>query len=318
MKRRDLLKAGLLAAAAIPALPPRSIFAAPTSAPAPGLLSHALAPDPMLSVIKGADIAASVRASVDALGGMARFVKAGDVVFLKPNMSFPNPPEWGSTTHPEVIRTVVKMCAEAGAKRIIAADFPMRRAESCLERSGMTALAAELSELTFVQLGDAKHFETVAAPKAVEFKDVAVAKLLRKADVFINLPSAKAHSGTVVSFGMKNLMGVIENRGVFHQGYDLQSAVADLAGLVRPQLTILDASYALLTNGPGGPGRSEQLDTIIAGTDPVAVDAAGIGLAEWNNRTLTPSDVRHIALAAERGVGSLTVPEEQIVRRTLG
>lgn len=318
MKRRDILKAGLLAAAAIPALPLRSMLGASSTAPVPGTVSHALAPDPMLSVIKGTDIAAAVRTSVDALGGMARFVKAGDVVFLKPNMSFPNPPEWGSTTHPDVIRTVVKMCAEAGAKRIIAADFPMRRVESCLERSGMTALAAELPELTFVQLGEANHFETVAAPKAVEFKEIAVAKLLGKADVFINLPSAKAHSGTVVSFGMKNLMGVIEDRGIFHQGYDLQSAVADLAGVVRPHLTILDASYALLTNGPGGPGRSEKLDTIIAGTDPVAVDAAGIGLAEWNNRTLTPSDVRHFALAAERGVGSFTVPEEQIVRNTLG
>ncbi|MBE0642871.1 MAG: DUF362 domain-containing protein [Bacteroidetes bacterium] len=318
MKRRDLLKAGLLAAAAIPALPLRSMLAGPAITHAPGLLSHALAPDPMLAVMKGADIAATVRASVDALGGMQRFVKSGDVVFLKPNMSFPNPPEWGSTTHPEVIRAVVKMCAEAGAKRIIAADFPMRRAASCFERSGMTALAAELPELTFVELGEEKHFDLVPAPDAVEFKEVAVAKLLRKADVFINLPSAKAHSGTTVSFGLKNLMGVIQNRRTFHEDFDLHGAVADLAGIVRPHLTILDAAYALLTNGPGGPGRMEQLDTIIAGTDPLAVDAAGIGLAEWSNRTLKPSDVRHLALAAERGVGSFTVPEEQIIRKTLG
>lgn len=318
MKRRDLLKAGLLAAAAIPVIPFRSIFAGQSSTAAPSFLSHALAPDPMLSIIKGTDIAAAVRAAIDALGGMKTFVKSGDVVFLKPNMSFPNPPEWGSTTHPEVIRTVVKMCAEAGAKRIIAADYPMRRAESCLERSGMTALAAELPEMSFVQLSEDKHFEMVAAPDAVEFKEVGVAKLLRKADVFINLPSAKAHSGTTVSFGMKNLMGVIQDRRAFHQDFDLHGAVADLAKLVRPDLTILDAAFVLLTNGPGGPGRSEQLDTIIAGTDPVAVDAAGAGLAEWNNRVLKPEDVRHFVLAAERGVGSFTVPEEQIIRTTLG
>jgi uncharacterized protein (DUF362 family) len=210
------------------------------------------------------------------------------------------------------------MCAEAGAKRIIAADFPMRRAASCFERSGMNALAADLPELTFVELGEDKHFERVPAPDAVEFKEIGIAKLLRKADVFINLPSAKAHSGTTVSFGLKNLMGVIQDRGLFHQEYDLHSAVADLATLVRPQLTILDAAYVLLTNGPGGPGRIEQLDTIIAGTDPLAVDAAGTGLGEWNDRMLKPGDVRHLALAAERGVGSFTVPEEQIIRTTLG
>jgi uncharacterized protein (DUF362 family) len=316
MKRRDILKAALLSAAAIPVLPLRSMIAGQSASPA-HYPAHALSPDPMLTFIKGTNIDDTVCAAVDALGGMQRFVKAGDVVFLKPNMSFANPPEWGSTTHPDVIRAVVRLCAEAGAKRIIAADFPVGRTASCLERSGMTALAAELHDMTFVELGDAKHFETIAAPSAVEFKEIAVAKLLRKADVFINLPSAKAHAGTVVSFGLKNLMGVIEDRRIFHRGYDLQSAVADLAGVVRPHLTILDASYALLTNGPGGPGRSEKLDTIIAGTDPLAVDAAGVGLAEWNNRTLRPSDVRHLVLAAERGVGSFTVPEEQIIRKTL-
>jgi uncharacterized protein (DUF362 family) len=318
MNRRDLLKAGLLAAAAIPVLPLRHLVAGKSAATASHVLSHFLAPDPMLSVIRSADIPAAVRAAVDALGGMKRFVKAGDVVFLKPNVSLPNPPEWGSTTHPEVIRTVVKLCVEAGAKRIVAGDFPMSRAKLCFERSGMTALAGELPELTFVELGEDKQFERVAAPDALEFKEINIAKLLRKADVFINLPSAKAHSATSVSFGLKNLMGVIQDRGVFHRGYDLHNAVVDLAALLRPQLTILDASYALLTNGPGGPGRMEKLDTIIAGTDPLAVDAAGIGLAEWNNRSMKPADVRHLALAAERGVGNMTVPEEQIIRKTLG
>lgn len=318
MRRRDLLKAGLLAAAAIPVLPFGGLFTVESAVRASGSLPHALAPDPMLSVIKGSDFPAAVRAAVEALGGMKRFVKAGDVVFLKPNVSLPNPPEWGSTTHPDVIRTVVRLCTEAGAKRVIVADFPMRRAALCFERSGMTALAAEMPELTFVELAEDKHFEIVSAPDAKEFKEIGIAKLLRKADVFINLPTAKAHSATTVSFGLKNLMGVIQDRGIFHMGYDLHRAIVDLAALLRPQLTILDASYSLLTNGPGGPGRSERLDTIIAGTDPLAVDAAGIGLAEWNNRSITPADVRHLTLAAERGIGSMTVPEEQIVRKTLG
>ena len=165
---------------------------------------------------------------------------------------------------------------------------------------------------------DERDFETVPAQNAKEFGDVAVAKLLRKADVFINLPTAKAHSGTSVSLGLKNLMGVIHDRRSFHGEYDLHSAIADLAMVVRPQLTILDAHYALLTNGPGGPGRVDQPGTVIAGIDPLAVDAAGVHLAEWNNRATDPGQIRHLALAAERGVGSLHVPEEQIVRTNLG
>ncbi len=312
MKRRDFFRTTLFGAAAF-----QAARLAPWVTPAHAApLSPAV--DPTLAVVKGQDIAATVRAAVDALGGIDAFVKPGDIVFLKPNMSFPNPPEWGSTTHPDVIRTVVRLCEEAGARRIIAADFPMRRAERCLEKSGMTALAAELPQLTFVQLGEDKDFVTIPAPDATQFQEIAVAKLLQKADVFINLPTAKAHSGTSVSMALKNLMGLIQDRRAFHGDYDLHEAVADLGALIRPQLTLLDAHYALLTNGPGGPGSIGQPGAVIAGTDPVAVDAAGVRIAEWNNRMNDPADIRHLALAAERGAGSLTTPEEQIFRSNLG
>ncbi len=312
MDRRDFLRAGMLGAAAIGLAPLHSVQG---FMPVP---LHAFPPLPALAIVDGSNIAQTVRAAVDALGGMSVFVKKGDVVLLKPNMSFPNPPEWGSTTHPDVIREVVRLCVEAGAKRVVAVDFPMRRAAACLERSGMTALAASLPELTFVELHEEQQFEMVAAPNAVEFKEIAVAKLARKADVLINLPTAKAHSGTTVSFGMKNLMGLIYERGAFHGDYNLSSAVADLAGVIRPQLTIMDAVHALLDNGPQGPGTVRTLNTIIAGTDPVAVDAATLDIAQWTGRTLKPADVRHIALAAERGMGTLKITEDLISRTSLG
>jgi uncharacterized protein (DUF362 family) len=312
MDRRHFLRSGIVSAVAFGLTPLHRV---------PGFGSQVgstVTTDTALSIVDGPDIAATVRAAVNALGGMGHFVKNGDVVLLKPNMSFANPPEWGSTTHPEVIREVVRLCVEAGAKRVIAVDFPMRRASVCLERSGMTALAASMPELTFVELGEETQFESIQTPEAVEFKEVAVAKLARKADVLINLPTAKAHGGTTVSFGMKNLMGLIFDRRVFHGEYDLGSAVADLASVIRPPLTIVDAVHCLLDNGPQGPGTVKTLNTILAGSDPVAVDAATLGLTQWNGRTLSPADVRHIALAADRGVGSLRVPMEQIVRTSLG
>ena len=195
MKRRDFFRTGMLGAAALGALP-LSELTAGTARPAGTAMTtpFSSAADPVLSIVRGSKLADAVRAAVEGLGGIKHFVSKGDIVLLKPNMSFPNPPEWGSTTRPDVIRTVVELCAEAGAKRIIAVDFPMRRAERCLEKSGMTALAKEMPQLTFVQIGEENDFETVPAPDATEFNEIAVAKLLRKADVFINLPTAKAHS----------------------------------------------------------------------------------------------------------------------------
>ncbi|HOJ03803.1 MAG TPA: DUF362 domain-containing protein [Bacteroidota bacterium] len=311
MRRRAFLKAGMLGAAVLGAGPLHRLNAFSLPMPSPSASAT-------LSVIKGSDIAATVRAAIEAVGGMSAYVKPGNVVLLKPNVSFANPPEWGSTTHPEVIREVVRLCKEAGAKRIVTVDFPMRRAAQCFERSGISALAAEVPEMTFQELGQEQHFENIATPDCVEFKEIAVAKLLRKADVFINLPTAKAHNGTTVSFGMKNLMGLIHDRGAFHGRYNLSSAVADLATVLRPQLTVMDAWYALLDNGPQGPGSVEQLNTIVAGVDPVAVDAITLGLTPWSGRTLTPEGVRHIALAAERGAGTLHPDEAGIARATLG
>ncbi len=269
-----------------------------------------------LSIVRGADIPANVKAAVDAIGGMSAFVKPGDTVLLKPNMSFANPPEWGSTTHPEVIRTAAAMCAAAGAKRVIVVEYPMSRAQLCFERSGMTALAADCRDFTFLELKEESQFETVPVHGGIEVNELAIPKILGKCDVFINLPTAKAHSATDVSFGLKNLMGLFWDRRRFHKPLNLHEAIADLASILRPQLTIMDATWLLLTNGPQGPGKVEHARTIIAGAAPLAVDAASCGLGQWNGRATAPAQVRHLARAEERGLGSLDLSKLRIFRNT--
>jgi uncharacterized protein (DUF362 family) len=273
---------------------------------------------PDIAIISGADIAKNVQAAVEALGGISRFVPKGSVVFLKPNMSFPNPPDMGTTTHPEVIRAVAQLCLDAGAKRVIAADFPMGRAAQCFERSGMNALAASMKELTFVEIKEQAQFESIEVPLGQEVKTLEVPRILRKADVFINLPTAKVHSATTVSFGLKNLMGLFWDRRRFHVDFNLHNAIADLATVLTPQLTLLDGTYLLLTNGPQGPGKTAQANTIVAGIDPLAVDAAGCGLGLWNGRSTAPGDVKHIALAAERGLGRIDLDGMRVHRQTIG
>ena len=92
--------------------------------------------DPDLVVING-DPAAATRKALEAMGGISRFVKKGQRVVLKPNMSFNNPPERATTTHPLVVATVAQACMEAGAQRVAVLDYPLRKGELCLERSGI-------------------------------------------------------------------------------------------------------------------------------------------------------------------------------------
>ena len=255
-----------------------------------------------LAVVKG-EITAAVKAAIDTLGGIGRFVTRGDKVVLKPNMSFPNPPEWASTTHPDVVRAVAGLCLAAGASRVAVIDQPLRRPEVCLRRSGIAAACADLAHVTVVALR--------------QLREVEVARDALQADVLINLPVAKSHNAAGVSFGMKNLMGLIWDREYFHQFIDLNQAIADLSTRIRPDLILLDATRALTTAGPNGPGKVLQLDTIVAGTDPVAVDSYAVGLTSWYGQTFAGRNVKHIQAAASLGLGEIDVTRLRIRELTV-
>lgn len=262
---------------------------------------------PDLVDVSGKDAKAMTKAAIDALGGMKSFVRPGDYVVLKANAGFPNPPAWATTTDPDVVATIAQLCLDAKAKQVLILEHPQGKVpEKCIERCGLTAALAALPQVK-VKLLTPEDFVTVAIKEAVELKSVEIAKALQSADVFINIPVAKNHTDAGVSFGLKNHMGLIKDRKAFHQQYDLQQAVADLGRVIKPNLTVLDATRALLTNGPTGPGDLATPNRIIAGANVVSVDAYGLGVANFNNKQMTVADVRHIELAGKMGLGNTDV-----------
>ncbi|MGQ9610902.1 MAG: DUF362 domain-containing protein [bacterium] len=247
--------------------------------------------------------------AIEALGGIGKFVKSGDVVIIKPNIAFPNPPEWGSTTNPEVVIAIVKLCLDANARSILIIDHPMAKPEQCLTRTGINDAVNKIaSDKVKVSMEmEQRSYTEVKLEKAKALEKTDVHKSILKADVFINIPVAKSHSATTVSFGMKNLMGLIWDRGYLHQKIDLHQGIADLSTFIKPSLIIMDASKALITRGPEGPGRTEKLNTIISGIDPVAVDAYTVTLSSWNGRKYKPEDIRHISSAYEMKLGEMNI-----------
>ncbi|MBU0517277.1 MAG: DUF362 domain-containing protein [Proteobacteria bacterium] len=262
---------------------------------------------PDLVDVSGSDPATMVQAAVKALGGMGRFVRKGDHVVLKPNAAFANPPDWACTTHPATVAAVAKLCLEAGAKSVTVVEYPQAKADKCLDRCGLTAALAALPEVKIKLLAGKADFKKRQVKGGKVLKEVEVAKAVLSADVLINLPAAKAHNETGVSLGLKNAMGLIYDRKVFHTMFDLHQGVADLGKAIVPQLTIVDATRALLTNGPAGPGETATPGRMVAGTDVVAVDAYALRVARFNNRQMTLADARHIQLAGQDGVGRTDV-----------
>ncbi len=257
--------------------------------------------------------AEAVRQALNAFGGIRRFVKPGDVVVVKPNASFASPPAWGATTHPDVLTAVLRACTEAEARRVLVVDHTLSPADRCFARNGTADAVAAVDGAKLVSLDNERTYRELDIPAGVSLHKTAVAQVILKADVFINLPTAKAHPATGVSFGLKNLMGVIWDRQTFHNDMDVHVGVADLATAVRPHLTILDAMEILQTRGPAGPGDVKSFGGVVVGSDPLAVDAYAVGLSTWNGRSLAPDQVSFIRHAAERGVGNMDLKSLKIL-----
>jgi uncharacterized protein (DUF362 family) len=272
---------------------------------------------PVVAQVKG-PVGQAVRRAIDVLGGIGSFVQRGQRVLLKPNASFDAPPQWGTTTSSEVVREISQLCLEAGAEQVIVFDHPLRSPELCLEQTGLETALADLAAVKVVLASKQRYFEAMAVPGGRALQQVEVAKEALRADVIINIPTAKSHSATGVSLGMKNLMGLIWDRGYFHQATNLHQAIADLSTVVRPQLIIVDATRALVTGGPGGPGKVLELKAIVAGTDPVAIDAHVVRMAPWMNRSMTPDQVAHISAAHSLGLGQIDPDRIRIEKVDLG
>jgi uncharacterized protein (DUF362 family) len=266
-----------------------------------------------LAVISGEPVAAT-RKALEAIGGISRFVKKGQPVVLKPNMSFARTPDFSATTHPLVVATVAQACLEAGAQQVLVLDHTLQRAELCLERTGIRDTCKNISGVHVLALQERKFFREIKIPQGKVLERVEVMKEIVDGQVLINIPVAKSHSATGVSLGLKGLMGMIWDRESFHSQYNINQAIADLATVIKPQLTILDATRALASGGPGGPGEVKKPNLIIAGIDPVAVDSYGVSIVPWYGQNFKGRQVEHLLASHQRGLGKIDIDQLKVIK----
>jgi uncharacterized protein (DUF362 family) len=267
-----------------------------------------------LAVISG-EPAAATRKALEALGGIGRFVKKGQRVVIKPNMSFAKTPDFAASTHPLVVVAVAQACLDAGAGEVLVLDYTLQRAELCLERTGIRDACRNLKGVHVLAVQDQKFFKEIRVPQGKVLDRVEVIKDILDS-VLINVPVAKSHSATGVSLGLKGLMGLIWDRGSFHYQFNINQGIADLATVIKPQLTILDATRAMVTGGPGGPGEVKKPNLIIAGVDPVAVDSYGVGIVPWYGQSFKGRQVEHLLIAHQRGLGKIDMETLKITKGT--
>jgi uncharacterized protein (DUF362 family) len=276
---------------------------------------HRMAADakwPQMTVVQGGEPRALVQKSLENLGGMSRFVHRQDVVVIKPNIAWDRTPEQAANTNPEVVAEVVRQCWQAGAKRVIVTDVSCNEARRCFQRSGIQAAAQAAG--AEVILPDLDLFREVEMGGVV-LKTWPVLGTFLDADKIINLPIAKHHGLTGATLGMKNWYGILGGeRNRLHQ--QIHQSLVDLASFMLPTLTMMDCYRILLRNGPTG-GNLEDValkKTMVAGTDPVAIDTY-VAKAYWN---LDPVHLPYLQMAASKGLGTVDFEKLQVKVSQLG
>jgi len=264
---------------------------------------------PEILTIKGTDLPAMVRSMTAALGGMEAFVKTGDKVVIKPNIGWDRTIEQAANTHPLIVSELVRLCLDAGASRVLVFDRTCNEERRCYQNSGMAPALEKIKDKRFrLEYADDRHFVPVTLKNGRVLKEWSFHKDALEADCYINVPKAKHHGLTGLSLGLKNIMGAVGGwRGRLH--YDLGPKLADLNTVIRPKLTLIDASRVIVKNGPqgGDPADVKILDTLVASRDTVAADAYAATLFG-----LLPRDIEATVEAHGRGLGQMDLDQCRI------
>jgi uncharacterized protein (DUF362 family) len=261
-----------------------------------------------LAVARGENPTTLVQRSVSALGGIERFVKPGNDVIIKPNIcGSGRTPEYATTTNPEVVAALVALCLGARAKRVRVMDLPFSGTSSdAYDNSGIAEAVrnagGEMEVMTSMK------FQDTPIPHGKVITSCHVYQDILDTDVLIDIPIAKHHGNTVLTLGMKNLLGVVDNAPSYHTSH-LSDRVVDLNTLVRPHLVVVDAIRILMDNGPTGGNLNDvkRMNTIIASHDIVAADSYGATLFG-----LTAGDLPIVRGGAKRGLGTMDLASIKI------
>ncbi len=262
-----------------------------------------------LVAIKGGEPDVMFDKGIQSLGGMKTFVKKGQKVVVKPNIGWDAVPERAANTNPILIKRIIQHCFEAGAKDVYVFDHTCDNWKRCYSNSGIESAVKDAGGK--IVSGESEgYYQNVSIKSGKKLTDSKVHELILESDVFINVPILKHHSSADLTISMKNLMGIVWDRGYWHRN-NLHQCIADFVTYRKPDLNIVDAYFVMKRNGPRGVSTEDVLNmkSQIISADIVAADAAASKL--FNSE---PDEIDHIRIANEMKLGNMNLDELNINR----
>ena len=240
---------------------------------------------------------------IQEFGGMTRFVGKGQKVLVKPNIGWDRTPEYAACTNPALVKRVIEHCFRAGAKEVYLFDHTVDNWVNCYRNSGIEK-AAKDAGAKVVPANSESYYQEVSIPEARSLKKTKIHQVLLESDVIINVPVLKNHDATHMTCAMKNMMGVVWDRGYWHRN-NLHQCIADYAFFSKkPVLHIIDCYNVMTKHGPQGVSKEDvaNLASQIITTDWVAGDAAAAKMINYD-----PDKIDYIKIAHNLGLGNMNL-----------
>ncbi|MBU0548416.1 MAG: DUF362 domain-containing protein [Candidatus Omnitrophica bacterium] len=239
----------------------------------------------------------AVRSTINLLGGITCFVKPGSRVLVKPNLLMSKGPEYAITTHPQVVRSVIRILKEINCQVIIgdgpsAWDQYIENVDKVYEVTGIKQVAYD------------EGVQLVNFFKRRMHDKFPLTSWLDECDYLINLPKFKTHEITLITGAIKNLFGLVSGtyKVELHKNYSQNTEFAkilvDIYQESKPALTIIDGVLAMEGDGPGTSGKPRQLNLLLGGSDCVALDTIMAKIMGIKHQ-----EVLSTKEAAQRGLG---------------
>jgi uncharacterized protein (DUF362 family) len=267
-----------------------------------------------LVAVMGGEPDAMFKKAIAEMGGISKFVKSGHKVVVKPNIGWDKVPELAGNTNPKLVTEIIRQCISAGAKEVVVFDHTCDDWVKCSKNSGIEA-AAKAAGAKVLPAHEESYYQTVSLPQGKKLKTTKVHKAILECDVWINVPVLKHHGGANMSISMKNLMGIVWDRRIFHST-NLQQCIADVCTLAKkPVLNVVDAYRLMKTNGPRGKSSADVVQTkgLFMSQDMVAVDTAATKF--FNQvREMPLEDVKYLANGEALKLGTMDIDSLNVKR----
>lgn len=253
----------------------------------------------------------ATKKALENIGGLGSFIKPGSRVLVKPNLLMAKEPQYAITTHPEIVRCVIRLLKGLDAK-IFVGDGPSvwdgqsKNVEEVYERTGIKKICSE------------ENVKLVKFDKRRWRGKFPLTTWLDDCDYLVNVPKFKTHTLTTLTGGIKNLFGLVSDtfKTELHKNYfdkeDFAGILVDVLEEAKPTITIVDAVSSMHGDGPATSGKIRNTGLILVGSDAVAIDSI-LALIMG----LEPQDILTNKEAGRRGLGVTDIGSIEILGEKL-